>query len=227
MTTTATNSENLTQFGRQFIAVLAKYRVVTQSVLRTRFNQTESQVKNEVRRLTAKGFIERRPFVKGQFYYRLTHRACRKFGLSNRLCSEIGVQGLRIAYGTVHFLATSNPPMKLLRKADVEFLINPDSIEDLPQITGRFYLDEEDGRRRLGQLFIDCRSSAPRLVKKMSAFVADRKDHIGFRELVARKQLRFCYVAEVSSKADAIVKAALERNLEPPRIHICQDLQYL
>lgn len=222
--------DKLTEFGKKIVAVIAKYRLVTQPLLRIRFGKTESEVKNEIRRLTHRGIVASFPFVRGQVYYRLTHRTCIERGLSKRLSGVMGAQSLRMNFGLLDFLFAGNPPRRLLTESELDFLFFGD---DLPnpkpsflRPTDRLYLNTDD-QRVLSHVWIDCRSDARRLISKGHKFMQDRSEHRAFRQMLIDDQFRFTYVTETQGKKDQILEVAERKELSKPIVYVSQELTNL
>jgi len=218
-----------TEFGEQVLATLRRYRLITQPLLAERFEKTETEVRNEIRRLKDAHLIHGFPFVGGQQYYRFTDSACRRFSLSRRLGRAPGVQALKTDYAILHFSFSVKPPREILTKPQLEYMLTGENDgEQRSNFGGKFYVDNGDANdqtKRLSQIYVDCRSHSTRLVQKAQSFLSDKWNIPEFRELYKDKRFMFAYVTESKSKADDIQDAWQRRKPGTPiRIHICPEL---
>lgn len=222
------NEFELTNLGEKIVTSIGKYRLVTQPLIRQRFGKNEHEVKNEIRRLFQRKLIAGYPFVNNERYYRFTYHACKKFGFPRRLSSAPGIQALKMNYGILHFCFQPTKPRRILTLAQVQTLLYGDDAKTDNQAikAGQFYIPDGSGFS-LSHVFVDCRSAAPRLVKKAFSFVKDRRENRAFRELIVRNEFAISFVTESEGKARAIQEAAKRRKLPLCEVHICPHLQYL
>ncbi len=216
----------VSEFGNKVLSILIKYRVVTQGLLRQRFQMSESEIKQEIRNLRTKNLIAGFPFVSGERYYRLTRSACTHFGVSRRLSEKIGVQALKMNYGILHFCFTSSPPRRLLDADELKVVLFGQDVPkpDQKNPQGNFYLEKSSNHVRLGHVYVDCRSDARRLIKKVFSFIDKRRHIQEFRELVAQDRFVVSFVTESTGKAKAIQVAAERKGLKVCPVHICPQL---
>ena len=218
----------LSDLGQKIVTSIGKYRLVTQPLIRQRFDKNEHEVKNEIRRLFQRKLIAGYPFVNNERYYRFTYHACKKLGYPRRLSSAPGIQALKMNYGVLHFCFQPIKPRRILALPQVKTLLYGD--DDTPNgqeiKVGQFYIPE-DSAYSLSHVFVDCRSAAPRLVKKAFSFVKARRENRAFREMIIRDEFAVSFVTESEGKAKAIQEAAKRRQLPLCEVHVCPHLQYL
>lgn len=204
---------------------LAKDRATTLSVVHRLFftDCTVSAAKKVLNRLERLGLIRSfRYTLSGEKLWMLTSAGCYQLGVSDKLARPLKTQALARRLALTVFLNGRSIVRRVLTPAELDSAAADASRFD-PQAT--YYLDEQDGTRRIALIVIDYGSlDARRVVRKCLTEIRERFDHPGFRRLVLARLLQVTVLTSTAEKAQQIRTLLAEEGKFPFQVEFVREL---
>lgn len=209
---------------------LSRYRITTREILHKLFFSDSSMnaATKVTSRLTGHNFLKRFDLYPPKKYFVIGPEAMRLMGLTPKRCRELDPQSLAIEYGTLAFCCAGDEVRQRLTVREIA------SRDERLLVRGvessRYYIDHDEGTRRLGYVYVDCGGPPDHVARKCDSAITRRLKSEGFRELMTQDKFVIAIVTALENKKKLIREALNRREWPVPipfRLEVVPDLAHL